>query len=161
MGISLEDTAASIGVLGDAGIQGGQAGRQLRKGLQNLAAPSSEAAGLMNELGIEIFDANGEMKSMPEIAGELENGLKGMGTEQKSAALETLFGADAMSAWSILIAEGEEGIGAFSDSIVDSKGAAGDMAAETEDNLAGSTRESMSRSKELTTEPQSRSHLAC
>src|SRR5699024_2529402 len=109
MGISLEDTAAAIGVLGDAGIQGGQGGRQLRKGLQNLAAQSSEAADLMNEIGIEIFDANGAMKSMPEIAGELENGLNGMGTEQKSAALESLFSADAMSTWSILNAEGEEG----------------------------------------------------
>src|SRR5699024_2403670 len=42
--VSIEDTAASIGVLGDAGIQGGQAGRQLRKGLQSLAAPTSEAS---------------------------------------------------------------------------------------------------------------------
>src|SRR5699024_11173105 len=75
MGISIEDTAAAIGFLGDAGIQGGQAGRQLRKGLQSPAAPTSEASGLMNELGIEIFDSNGEMKDMPGILSELESGL--------------------------------------------------------------------------------------
>src|SRR5699024_4221967 len=141
MGISIEDTAAAIGVLGDAGIQGGQAGRQLRKGLQSLAAPTSEASGLMNELGIEIFDSNGEMKDMPGILSELESGLDGMGTEQKAAALETLFGADAMSAWSVLVNEGADELGDFSEVLADSEGAAGEMADVMEDNLAGSFRE--------------------
>src|SRR5699024_9230451 len=48
LGISIEDTAAAIGVLGDAGIQGGQAGRQLRNGLQSLGDPRSQASKLMN-----------------------------------------------------------------------------------------------------------------
>lgn len=141
LGIDIEDVAASIGTLGDAGIQGGQAGRMLRKGLQDLAAPSAEAASLMDELGIEVFDANGEMKDMPSVIGELDKGLDGMKANQKQAALETLFGANAMSAWSILVDEGEEGLGEFTEELKNSEGAASDMSDEMEDNLAGSFRE--------------------
>ena len=140
LGVSIEDTAASIGVLGDAGIQGGQAGRQLRKGLQSLAAPTSEASSLMNDLGIEVFDAEGNMKSMPEVIGQLENGLDGMSSQQKSATLETLFGADAMSAWSVLVNEGADELGNFSSELANSEGTAGEMADVMEDNLAGSMR---------------------
>src|SRR5699024_9304651 len=99
---------------GDAGIEGGQAGRQLRSGLQSLAAPTEKAAGLMEELGIDVFDAEGNMKSMPDIIGQLENGLDGMTAQQRAAALETMFGADAMSAWSVLVNEGSDNIGDFS-----------------------------------------------
>src|SRR5690625_1098487 len=50
-GQSVESTTAAIGLLGDAGIQGGQAGRMLRSGLVSLLAPSDQAAALMKELG--------------------------------------------------------------------------------------------------------------
>src|SRR5699024_3672870 len=123
LGVSIEDTAASIGILGDAGIQGGQAGRMLRSGLQSLAAPTDGASKLMKELGIEVFDAEGNMKSMPEVVKQLENGLDGMTAQQKAAALETLFGADAMSAWSILVDEGSESLGEFSGELSGSEGA--------------------------------------
>src|SRR5690625_7918032 len=97
LGVSIEDLTAAIGFLGDAGIQGGQAGRQLRSGLQSLAAPTEGAASLMEELGINVFDAEGNMKSLPDVVKQLEKGLKGMSGQQRSAALETIFGADAMS----------------------------------------------------------------
>src|SRR5699024_4283041 len=140
MGISIEDTAASIGLLGDAGIAGGQAGRQLRKGIQRLAAPTDQAKSAMKELGIEVFDADGKMRDMPSIISELEKGLEGMSDGQRAAALETLFGADAMSAWSVLIGEGGDALGEFSSELSNSEGAAGEMADVMEDNLAGSMR---------------------
>lgn len=141
LGVSIEDTAASIGFLGDAGIQGGQAGRQLRSGLQSLASPTSEAASLMDDLGIEVFDAEGNMKSMPDVIGQLEGGLKGMKSDQRAAALETMFGSDAMSAWSILVNEGSDNLEEFSGVLANSEGAAGDMSDQMEDNLAGAFRE--------------------
>src|SRR5690625_1510194 len=152
VGVSIEDTTAAIGLLGDAGIQGGQAGRQLRSGLQSLAAPTEKASKLMDELGIEVFDAEGNMKSMPEVVKELEDGLDGMSSKQQAAALETLFGADAMSAWSILVGEGSDELGAFSKELQNSEGTADDMAATMEDNLAGSFRELMSALEGLSIE---------
>src|SRR5690625_7615658 len=64
LGVSIEDTTAAIGLLGDAGIQGGQAGRQLRSGLLSLAAPTEKASKLMDELVIVVFYEDGIMNSI-------------------------------------------------------------------------------------------------
>lgn len=144
VGLSIEDTAAAIGVLGDAGIQGGQAGNMLKRGLLNLSSPSAEAATLMEELGIEVFDANGQMKSMPEVLEQLEGGLEGMKDQQKLAALETIFGAEAVAGWSALIDAGSGTLGEFSHELENSQGAASDMSDVMEDNLMGSFRNVMS-----------------
>lgn len=144
VGLSIEDTAAAIGVLGDAGIQGGQAGNMLKRGLLNLASPSTEATELMNKLGVEVFDANGQMKSMPEVLGQLENGLEGMSDQQKLATLETIFGAEAVAGWSALIDAGSGTLGEFSHELENSQGAASDMSDMMEDNLMGSFRSAKS-----------------
>ncbi|MDT2266372.1 phage tail tape measure protein [Paenibacillus larvae] len=52
-------------------------------------------AGLMKKTGMEFFDAQGKMKSMPELVAEIEKGIKGMTEQQRSAALSILFGAEA------------------------------------------------------------------
>src|SRR5690625_3775797 len=94
----------------------------------------------MEELGINVFDAEGNMKSLPDVCSSDLKGLKGMSGQQRSAALETIFGADAMSAWSVLVGSGSNELGKFSDVLSGSEGAAGDMAETMEDNLAGSFR---------------------
>jgi len=50
LGISAEETAAAIGFMSDAGIQGTRAGTALRGGLTRLVKPSKEAQGVMNRL---------------------------------------------------------------------------------------------------------------
>lgn len=144
LGLSIEDTAAAIGVLGDAGIQGGQSGNMLKRGLLNLASPSKQAAELMDELGINVFDANGKLKSMPDILSELEGGLDGMSDKQRVAALETIFGAEAVSGWSAMVGAGSDKLGTFSEELKNSEGAAAEMHEMMEDNLAGSFRSLMS-----------------
>lgn len=137
LGISVEETAAAVGLLGDAGIQGGQAGTVLRKGLLSLASPTDSAAKLMKELGMEMFDADGNMKALPDVMKELENGLEGMTAQQKTATLETLFGAQAVSGWSALIDAGSDSLGDFTGELNDAEGAAAEMAAVMSDTTAG------------------------
>ncbi|WP_242452045.1 phage tail tape measure protein, partial [Bacillus velezensis] len=50
-GLSLEETAAAIGVLSDAGIKGSMAGSNLGMALTRVQNPSKEASGAMAELG--------------------------------------------------------------------------------------------------------------
>lgn len=137
MGISVEDTAAAVGLLGDAGIAGGQAGTVLRKGLLSLASPAAGAADMMEELGLEVFDAEGNMKALPDVISELENGLEGMSAQQKTAALETLFGAQAVSGWSALIDAGSDSLGEFTGDLNNAEGAAAEMAAIMGDTTKG------------------------
>lgn len=144
LGVSLEDTAAAIGILGDAGIQSGQAGNMLKRGLLNLSAPSKQAKDLMEELGIEVFDAEGNMKSMPEVIKQLENGMGDMTKEQKTAAMSTLFGAQAVSGWMSLVDAGSDSLGKFTGKLEDSAGSAEAQAEVMRDNLSGSFTELMS-----------------
>lgn len=148
-GLSIEDTTASIGLLGDAGIQGGQAGRMLRSGIQSLLAPSDQAASLMEELGINVFDTNGQLKPMPAILAEFEQGLQGMNAEQRAAALEMIFGTDAMSAWSVLIGAGSEELGIFTKELENAEGTAAEMHEQMSDNLYGDFQALISALQEL------------
>src|SRR5699024_7445125 len=94
----------------------------------------------MKKLGINVFDAEGNMKSMPEVVQSLEKGLDGMSAKQRAATLETIFGSDAMSSWSVLINEGSDNLSKFSGELANSEGAASHMSDVMEDNLAGSMR---------------------
>lgn len=149
LGVSIEDTAAAIGLLGDAGVAGGQAGNMLKTGLLNLASPSKQASDLMKELGINVFDAEGNMKDLPSVIGELENGLDGMTSQQKAASLEMLFGKEAVSGFMALIEAGPEELAKFSSELENSEGTAKSMADTMSDNLAGKIKEMMSALQEL------------
>ncbi|WP_269207931.1 phage tail tape measure protein [Streptococcus equi] len=60
LGISLEETAAAIGIMSNAGIKGSQAGTTLRTSLSRLTDPTKKMRGIMSELGLEFFDVNGK-----------------------------------------------------------------------------------------------------
>lgn len=137
LGVSIEDTTAAIGVLSNAGIQGGQAGTVLRAGLSRLSKPTGEAAKLMKELGIEVFDANGQMKDLPGVIAEFEKGLEGMTAQQRAAAITTIFGTEAMSGWTALIDNGSEALAEYTTELENAEGAAAEMAATMMDNLQG------------------------
>jgi len=113
MGISLEDTSAAIALLGANGLKGSQAGTGLRTMLVSLASPSKEAAGLMKDLGINMFDSGGKIKDMAGISGELKTALAGMTDQQRLATLETLFGKEGMSAAIAMMGEGENSIQSY------------------------------------------------
>lgn len=137
LGLSIEETSAAVGVLSNAGIQGGQAGTVLRAGLTRLANPTGKAAELISDLGIEMFDANGKMKDMPGVISELEKGLAGMSDEQRAVTLSTIFGQQAMSGWTALLDAGSDSLSSYTADLENAEGAAADMAATMNDNLKG------------------------
>lgn len=112
-GTSIEQTAAMIGKLGDAGIQGGQAGRQLRGMLSRLAAPTGEAAKTLDRLGIHAKDADGNLRDMTDILAEMDGAMQGMGSATQQEVISTVFGLEAASAATILL--GQAGSGALRD----------------------------------------------
>ena len=59
-GISFEETAAAIGIMADAGIQGSQAGTTLRGALSRLSKPTGDMKEAMKELGISFYDFEGK-----------------------------------------------------------------------------------------------------
>jgi len=143
MGTSFEEAAAAIGIMSDAGIKGTQAGTSLRTMLQRLAAPTGKAGDLMADLGLEVYDANGQMKPLGELLPHLNESLAGMSEETRNAALNTLFGKESMSGVSALLAEADGGFQDLTQSLVNSDGAAQDFAETINSGLAGTIEEMM------------------
>lgn len=149
LGWSLEESASAVMAMGDAGIQGSMAGQAFASSLGRLAAPTKKMKKVMEETGIAFFDANGTMKSMPDVIKELEKGTEGMTDKQKSATLTTLFGAEAYKHWAVLIDKGSESLGKNTDMLVTADGAANQMATTMNDNLIGRVKEMQSAFEEV------------
>lgn len=135
-GVSLEETVGTLSAFADRGLQASDAGTSMRTMLLRLTPQSAEAAELFEQLGIKAFDAGGEFVGMAGLAGELQDALGGMSTEQRNAALNTLFGQDAIRGANVLLDLGAEGLRDYTQA-VDDHGAAQRMAAIQTDNWAG------------------------
>jgi hypothetical protein len=95
--------------------------------LMSLTAPTDAAAADMAALGVSVYDAQGNMRAMPSIMADLENGLSGLTQQQQNAALTTIFGADAIRAANILLKAGATGWEEMADSLGE-QGAAASVA---------------------------------
>lgn len=140
-GISLEETAAAIGIMSDAGVKGSQAGTTLRTALVNMAKPTDKMQGKMDELGLSFFDTNGEMVSLEEQVRQLEGAFASLTPQQRQNALATLYGKEALSGMTILIERGSAELGTLTHSLENSTGAADEMAKIIQDNLMGDVEE--------------------
>jgi TP901 family phage tail tape measure protein len=142
-GQTIGDTATAIALLGNAGIKGSDAGTSLKTFLSNLVPTTKTATAAMKELGIitkdgsnKFLDAKGNYKSLADIAGVLNTSLKGMSESQKQAALQTIFGSDAVRAAAVIAGQGKKGFDDLAKSMNSMKAA--DVAATRLNNTAGS-----------------------
>lgn len=135
-GQSIDDLVASLAILTNVGLTGSDAGTALKNAMIRLMAPTQEASNLMAELGINVFDAQGNMLPMADIIAELNTGLQGMTQEQRNAALNTIFLSDGMKAMIPLLDSGVDGFNTMKDA-VNQQGAAADVASARMSGLAG------------------------
>jgi len=110
MGMSVEDTIGVLAAFASAGLLGSDAGTSLKTSLLMLANPTEKSAALMQELGISVYDAQGQFVGIVGLAGQLQAQLGKLSQEQRNAALATIFGSDAIRAASILYEQGARGI---------------------------------------------------
>ena len=137
MGVSIEETAAAVGLLSNAGIQGSKAGTVLRSALSSLAKPSKEASELMANLGFNAYDTNGKMLPLNKIIANLQESMSGLTDEQKQNALVTMFGQEALSGMLALMAAGPDELNNLTNGFENCDGAAKEMADTMQNNLKG------------------------
>lgn len=135
-GFSIEETTGTLSAFAAAGLLGSDAGTSLKSAILMLQNPSEKAAGVMKQYGVEVYNADGTMKSFSEIAGVLEGQLGGLTDQQRNSALATIFGSDAVRAANVLYANGADGIQEWTDNVNDA-GYASETAATRLDNLKG------------------------
>lgn len=141
MGLKIEEVAAAIGIMSDAGIKGEQAGTTLRGALTRLTKPTDKMVKVMENLGISFYDNEGKMKSLTEMISMLQNATANLTDEQEQNALTTLFGTESLSGMVALINRGSGDLADMTKSFEDCDGAAQDMADTMLDNTKGSIEE--------------------
>ena len=140
-GVSMEETVAMVSLLGDAGIKGSQAGTTLRSVILNLTGANEKASKKLKELGVDIYDNNGKMRSMTDILGDLSDKLVDADGNVDTATASLLVGKTAVSGFTSLLQTGDEKLGAFSKALENSTGTADRMASTMQNNLKGSLEE--------------------
>ena len=154
LGLITFDANKAMTVLAQNGIKGiakpdaHKAMMQLAADLSGSEVGSAKAAKKFQDLGLQtgalsnaFYDAQGNTKSLADVSGLLAKATEGMNARQKQAALQVLFGSDAIRAAAILTNEGAKGFDKMADSMA--KTSAAEVAAKRMDNFKGSLEEMM------------------
>lgn len=143
LGYSVEDTAVALGLMANSGIKASQAGTSLRAALTRMVKPTENAAMWMKDLGIEIVNSDGSMKSLDEVMNILRKTMGGLTQEQQTQAAATMFGQEAMSGMLAIINSSDSDFEKLKNSIYNADGAAQNMAETMMDNTAGAIEQMM------------------
>ncbi len=136
-GASVETFATLVGELANAGIKGGRAGTTLKNMFIKLAAPAAEGAKLLKRFGIQTKDANGDMRGIVDILGNLDAKLAGLGTAERSGVLEGIFGKIPLAGVNILLKSGTVRLKEYRKELEAASGASSTMASVMRDTLQG------------------------
>jgi len=137
-GMSFEESAAMAGLMGNIGIQDSMAGTQLRAMVNRLAAPAARGKQALEELGVSAVDAQGNMRSMPQVLFEIAKATERMGSGQRLEMLKHIFGEEASAGLSDLIGRaGSDELRKYIEVVQSSKGAAKAVAGTMANNLQG------------------------
>ncbi len=123
----VDNLAASLAILTNVGLTGSDAGTALKNAFIRMMNPTKEAMGVMNQLGISFYDAQGNMRDLPDIIDNLNTATASLTKEQRDQALATLFLSDGMKAFIPLMDAGKDGFNGMLDA-VNETGAATDVA---------------------------------
>lgn len=135
-GLSIEETTGGLAAFASAGLVGSDAGTSFKSMLQRLTPQSKEAEKAMADLGISAYDSQGNFIGLAQFAGNLRDSLSGLTTEQRNAAMATIFGSDAVRAASVIYEQGSSGIQSWIDQVNDA-GYAAEQAHKLTDNWYG------------------------
>ncbi|WP_339098316.1 phage tail tape measure protein (plasmid) [Deinococcus sp. VB142] len=135
-GLSLQETAAILGVLADKGMEGSDAGTSLKTMLQRLKAPTDETTAALDNYNIKVFDSAGKQRDMVTVIGEVLGAMDGMTDRQRAAFASTIAGDDAVRA---LTTTYRTGIGPLKDYIekMDEQGSAAEQSKIRMEGLRG------------------------
>ena len=133
----VQELEIALTAMANAGIKGSEAGTHMRNMLLKLSSPTAEGVKQLDALGVSVFDAEGNMRSLKDVFGDLSEALSEATQEEKMQAMSNLFNARDMASSEALlsaISQDWDDIGA---AILEAEGAASKMAKTQLDNLAG------------------------
>ena len=97
LGVSIEQTAAMLGVMANNGIKGTESGTALRNAFLRLSQEPKAVAKALSKMGIASRTAQGNMRELPDIMLALSKKMKDMGEADRLKNLADIFGVRAAS----------------------------------------------------------------
>jgi hypothetical protein len=140
LGVSIEETAAMAGLLGNVGIQASMAGTTLRNTFLNLSTPTTAAAKHLKRLGVQTKDLKGNLRSMPEILVEIAEAMdkQNLGTGVRAGIISDVFGTRATPGMIEMLSQAKRGeLRDYINVVKNSEGAAARVRAIMDDNTLG------------------------
>ena len=127
----------ALGILANNGIKGAEGGTHLRNVILALQSPTDKAAACMESLGVEVYDSEGNMRSLNDILGDLNTSMDGMTSAEKQNIISSIFNKTDLAAVNSLLSNTGDSWDSLQQSITESGGAAQQMADTQLDNLSG------------------------
>ena len=127
----------ALGILADNGLKGAEGGTHLRNMILSLQNPTGDASKALQSLGVDVYDAQGNMRGLNDIFKDLQSGMEGMTAEQKDSIISTLFNKTDLTAANAMLSNCTDRWDELSAAIENSAGACEDMYSIQLDNLDG------------------------
>lgn len=137
-GLQFEEVAAAVGMLGNAGIQGEQAGTALRGAISRLLKPTGAVSDTLDDLGVSVHDSSGQMLGLADIFEQLET------AGATTSDMITIFGLEAGPGMMALLDQGSGAMRDFTAQLEESGGAAETIADIQMEGLNGAIKEMQS-----------------
>lgn len=131
------ELTTALGLLANVGIKGAEGGTHLRNIILSLQSPTKDAREVMEQLGLEVYDAQGNMRQLDDILTDLNTVMDGMTQGDKDSIINALFNKTDLAAVNGLLAAQGEQWETLASQIDNADGAMGQMAETQLDNLQG------------------------
>jgi len=94
-GLTLEETAKTLGALANFGIKGSMAGNTLKRVMLQIADPKVQNT--LEGMGVAVTDAGGNLRTVSAILADVGQAMQNMGQAQRVSLLSELFGDRAIA----------------------------------------------------------------
>lgn len=127
----------ALGILADNGLKGAEGGTHLRNVILSLQSPTDKAAAALDSMGVSVYDAQGNMRGLNDIFGDLNTAMASMTQAEKDNVISTIFNKTDLTSANALLANCTDRWDELSAAIENSAGACEDMYSIQLDNLDG------------------------
>lgn len=127
----------ALGILADNGLKGAEGGTHLRNIILSLQNPTDKAAASLQSLGVDVYDAQGNMRGLNDVFKDLQGAMAGMDNASKDSILSTLFNKTDLTAANAMLSNCTDRFDELSAAVENSTEACENMYAIQLDNLNG------------------------
>lgn len=127
----------ALGILANNGIKGAEGGTHLRNVILSLQQGCEDGAIAVGDMSVQVYDAEGNMRSLNDILGDMNTAMDGMTAEEKNNIISKIFNKTDLASVNALLANTGDTWDDLQNSITNSAGAAQQMADTQLDNLQG------------------------